>query len=440
MGSGMRFLVLLACSAALVASNCLTHFFDDEAYSSACQTRDDAGGRTAEECQRCVQEKWDSSLKNECPSQNQLNHFCIQSARMHVSWRADPSKKPKKGLHVRNKTRREQEARRLAEQQQKQADVTEKNRREAQKEAGSKRAKREAARAKKVGTIEVAADGSSTPAEGVQKEDQSNQLEQCLNHFFRDLPESAGCQNRDNIDGVPAKKCKACVRASWKKVLKPNCKEFKKKMLIKFCDQAIKQHKLWVKQPDKKPKGIQPAVAPAWEPASDDENLDVQDADELEPDLQELDDEGKPVKQKIKRMKKTKKTKRKKQQKKNGGKQTRRQHKEEPSRKSVGVSGDTEEKHSNVEDQSEKLETCLSFFFRDHGDASAGCQNRDEWLSPGVPSPSKDECQACVRAKWSTHLSTPCDIYEQSMLESFCQQAADLHAKWRADPASKRQK
>ena len=92
--------VLLGCSAALVASNCLTHFFDDETYSSACQTRDDAGGRTAEECQRCVQDSWESSLKHECPSQNQLNQFCIQSARMHALWRADPSKKPKKGLHV----------------------------------------------------------------------------------------------------------------------------------------------------------------------------------------------------------------------------------------------------------------------------------------------------------------------------------------------------
>ena len=426
-GSALRLRpLLMVCGMVFVASNCLAYFFDDEEYSAACQTRDDAEGRTVEECQGCVRDKWESHLTTQCPSQNQLDQFCVQSARMHDHWRADPSKKPKTGLHVTNaqrKLQRAADARRLAELQQKKADAVERNKREAEKVQKAK-----ATKAKAAGQAEVAADGSSsTKTEGVKRVDQSNKLEMCLSYFFRDLSDSAACQNRDNIGGSTAKTCKACVRAQWKTVLKPRCDAFKKKMLIKFCDQALVQHKMWIKDPAKKPANIKQAVAQAWEPPADSERLDVADADELEPDLPELDENGKPLKpKKGGRAGKGKKARRR-----------RRGMRENAKTVEAKNADGTESQHSQVQDQSDKLEKCLGFFFRDHGDASAGCQNRDEWLSPGIPSPTKEECQSCVRAKWSTHLQTPCDLYPQDMLETFCQQAAELHIKWRKDPQSK---
>ena len=121
---------------------------------------------------------------------------------------------------------------------------------------------------------------------------------------------------------------------------------------------------------------------------------------------------------------------------KTGGKRRRRRSQPRPAPKSESESaskGGTggAPAGAEIEDQSNKLNICLGYFFRDHH-ASAGCQNRDE-----VHGASARDCKACVRAKWQSVLEQHCSLWGKTMLEGFCDQSAALHEKWRKDPSSK---
>eukprot|EP00937_MAST-01D_sp_MAST-1D-sp2_P001975 g1975.t1 len=283
-------------------SGCLEHFFDDLASSVACQARDAARGVSARECQACVHAKWDSHLASHCGDEDMrslLMQFCAQSAAVHAKKRLEQqrplgARPPQQQQHgtprgengdgksrhgqkqCANKTCAKSKEQDGGDKKWKKSSTStstssisdnkknknknknkikgknkNKNKKTKKIKKTKKRGKKRSARQK--ARVSVSSNGDVPGSQGSQQvEDQSAKLELCLSYFFRDLTDSAGCQDRDEIRGVSSRECRVCVEAQWAPTLRAHCNAFGQSMLENFCDQSAAHHEKWRKDPSSK--------------------------------------------------------------------------------------------------------------------------------------------------------------------------------------------